>query len=82
MNDMISMGVAGFRIDAVKHMWPNNLNAIVSALDDLSTEKGFPAEMRPFIAQEVIDQGGNVANSLLNCFFINAIMIFQTKNVH
>jgi len=45
-------------------MWPNDLNAIFSALDDLSTAKGFPAETRPFIAQEVIDRGGTLSKIL------------------
>ena len=52
------MGVAGFRVDAVKHIWPGDLNAIFSSLNDLPTSKGFPSGSRPFIFQEVIDQGG------------------------
>ncbi|XP_076811464.1 alpha-amylase A-like [Clavelina lepadiformis] len=58
MNDLTSLGVAGFRVDAAKHMWPGDLKVIFNALDDLPTEKGFPSGTRPFIVQEVIDQGG------------------------
>jgi alpha-amylase len=47
MNDLISLGVAGFRIDAAKHMSTNDINAIVSQLNG-----------SPYIFQEVIDQGG------------------------
>lgn len=39
-------------------MWPGDLQAIASRLNNLPTEKGFPAGSRPFIFQEVIDLGG------------------------
>lgn len=58
MNDLISLGVAGFRVDAVKHMWPADLKKIYARLNDLSTNAGFASGSRPFIAQEVIDLGG------------------------
>ncbi|XP_071851934.1 alpha-amylase B-like [Apostichopus japonicus] len=57
MNDLISMGVAGFRVDAVKHMWPGDLENIVSRLNNLDRSV-FGSGKRPFIVQEVIDQGG------------------------
>lgn len=57
MNDCINIGVAGFRIDAVKHMWPADVENIVSRLNNLNTFY-FPANSRPFITQEVIDLGG------------------------
>ena len=44
MNDLISLGVAGFRIDAAKHMAPEDIAAIVARLDG-----------EPYIYQEVID---------------------------
>ena len=47
LNDAISMGVDGFRIDAAKHMPTGDINNIVSRLDG-----------DPYIFQEVIDQGG------------------------
>jgi alpha-amylase len=58
MNYLISLGVAGFRWDASKHMWPGDLLTIRNLLNDLPTAKGFPAGSKPFIYQEVIDQGG------------------------
>lgn len=57
MNRLIDIGVAGFRIDAAKHMWPNDLEAIYGNLKNLST-KFFKAGTQPFIYQEVIDLGG------------------------
>jgi alpha-amylase len=47
LNDLISLGVAGFRIDAGKHISAEDLQAIISRL-----------EGDPYIYQEVIDQGG------------------------
>ncbi|XP_066284507.1 alpha-amylase 1-like [Branchiostoma lanceolatum] len=56
LNKLIDVGVAGFRVDACKHMWPGDLGAIVNRLHDLSTEY-FPSNTRPFFVQEVIDVG-------------------------
>ncbi|XP_070505320.1 alpha-amylase A-like [Chironomus tepperi] len=58
MNDLISLGVAGFRVDAVKHMWPGDLQNIFGRLNNLNTAHGFASGARPFITQEVIDLGG------------------------
>ncbi|XP_019881963.2 alpha-amylase-like [Aethina tumida] len=52
MNHLIDLGVAGFRVDAAKHMWPADLEAIYGQLED--TQFGG----KPFIYQEVIDLGG------------------------
>ena len=38
LNDMIDIGVAGFRVDAAKHMWPEDIAAIQDRLHDLSTK--------------------------------------------
>ena len=54
MGDLIEMGVAGFRVDACKHMWPGDLEIIYRNLPAVNWD----ATARPFIAQEVIDQGG------------------------
>jgi glycosidase len=35
MNRLINIGVAGFRIDAAKHMWPNDLNKLIGKLNNL-----------------------------------------------
>lgn len=58
MNELIDLGVAGFRIDAAKHMWPADLRVIYDRLHNLNTAHGFPANARPYIYQEVIDYGG------------------------
>jgi len=57
MNRLINIGVAGFRIDAAKHMWPNDLNKIIGKLNNLPS-RIFGDNKRPFIYFEVIDLGG------------------------
>ncbi|XP_040264575.1 pancreatic alpha-amylase-like [Bufo bufo] len=57
LNNLIHIGVAGFRLDAAKHMWPGDIQAIISRLDNLNIQ-WFPNGSRPFIFQEVIDLGG------------------------
>lgn len=62
LNRLIDMGVAGFRVDAAKHMWPGDLSAIFSRLHNLSIAH-FPKGSKPFIYQEVIDMGGEPVKS-------------------
>ncbi|XP_035658299.1 pancreatic alpha-amylase-like [Branchiostoma floridae] len=62
LNYMISIGVAGFRVDAAKHMWPGDMAAIFGRLSDLNTAY-FPSGSRPFIAMEVIDLGGEAISA-------------------
>uniref|UniRef100_A0A182NIH1 Alpha-amylase n=1 Tax=Anopheles dirus TaxID=7168 RepID=A0A182NIH1_9DIPT len=57
MNRLIGLGVAGFRMDASKHMWPEDMSAIYKRLDALNPAFGFTAGASPFIYQEVIDLG-------------------------
>ncbi|ODM96628.1 Pancreatic alpha-amylase [Orchesella cincta] len=57
LNKLVGLGVAGFRIDASKHMWPADMKAILDKLDNLPVQHGFSANARPFIVQEVIDLG-------------------------
>lgn len=58
LNKLVDLGVAGFRMDAAKHMWPEDLKAIYGELNNLNEEFGFTANSRPYIYQEVIDLGG------------------------
>jgi len=58
MNKLVDLGVAGFRVDAAKHMWPQDLEAIFSRVKNLNTEFGFPVNAKPYIVTEVIDLGG------------------------
>jgi alpha-amylase len=57
MNSLIALGVAGFRVDAARHMWPSDLKNIYSRLKNLETKHGFPENSRPFIYQEVSNMG-------------------------
>src|SRR5207249_3027648 len=57
LNHLIALGVAGFRIDAAKHMWPDDLSAIIDNLNELNTNF-FPSGSKAFVYQEVIDLGG------------------------
>ncbi|XP_075978454.1 alpha-amylase-like [Anticarsia gemmatalis] len=59
LNKLISLGVAGFRVDAAKHMWPEDLEAIFDSVNDLNTTFGFQPHSRPYIYQEV-SRGGVV----------------------
>lgn len=58
LDHLIDLGVAGFRVDAAKHMWPKDLAFIYSHIKNLNTDFGFKANSRPYIVQEVIDLGG------------------------
>ena len=51
LNHLLDLGVAGFRVDAAKHMWPQDLAAIQGSLKD--TLFGG----KPFFLHEVIDLG-------------------------
>ncbi|MDQ2077208.1 alpha amylase C-terminal domain-containing protein [Marinimicrobium sp. ABcell2] len=52
LNDLISIGVKGFRIDASKHMTPEDIHAVISRLNG-----------NPYIFQEVIDLGGEAVSA-------------------
>jgi alpha-amylase len=52
LNDLLSVGVAGFRIDAAKHIDTNELKTILGKLNN--TKSG----AKPFIYQEVIEGAG------------------------
>ncbi|XP_012937452.2 alpha-amylase [Aplysia californica] len=54
LNHLIDLGVAGFRVDAAKHMWPGDIKAILGKV------KNVQQGGRPFVYHEVIDMGGEV----------------------
>ncbi|XP_059078681.1 alpha-amylase-like [Tigriopus californicus] len=60
LNDMIDIGVAGFRVDAAKHMWAEDIAAIQALLKPLNVEQGFKAGSQPFFMHEVIDRDDGV----------------------
>jgi len=57
LNHLIDLGVGGFRVDAAKHMWPGDLQAIFGKLKSLNSGV-FGSGKQPFVFQEVIDAGG------------------------
>lgn len=57
LNKLISCGVAGFRVDAAKHMWPSDLTKIFSRISHLNTSQGFERGAEPFIYQEFAGSG-------------------------
>lgn len=57
MNELISMGVAGFRIDNAKHIRPSDLEAIFSRLNNLNVDFGFASNSRPFFYHDLADSG-------------------------
>lgn len=68
MNHLIDIGVAGFRIDASKHMWPGDMKAFLDKLKHLNM-KWFAEGTRPFIFQEV------------NCLHIYFILRINIKYI-
>lgn len=57
LNKLVDIGVAGFRIDAAKHMWPDHIRGILGRVNNLNS-RIFGSNKRPFVFQEVIDLGG------------------------
>lgn len=66
LNDLIGIGVAGFRYDAAKHMLPADLAAIRSRLTG-----------NPYIFQEVIDQSDTEAIRASEYFGIGDVTEFR-----
>jgi len=61
LSKLVNWGVAGFRIDAAKHMWPADIRNTFAKVSNLNTQ-WFPANTRPYIYQEVIYWGGSGPN--------------------
>ena len=55
-NDLIDLGVAGFRVDAAKHMWPEDIAGIQERLHSLPSRHGFREGSKAFFYHEVIDR--------------------------
>ena len=53
LNDLLSLGVSGFRLDAAKHIAHQEISQILTLVDS-----------SPFIFQEVIDRGGEPVNAM------------------
>ncbi|KAI8121942.1 hypothetical protein FF38_02197 [Lucilia cuprina] len=57
LDHLVELGVAGFRVDAAKHMRASDLEIIYNRIRDLNVDHGFAPRSRAFIYQEVIDHG-------------------------
>ncbi|MFE0593156.1 carbohydrate-binding module family 20 domain-containing protein [Micromonospora echinospora] len=56
LNDLIGLGVDGFRVDAVKHVRKDDFAAILGKLNNTVAEN-----RRPYVAQEIFDGASNDA---------------------
>ncbi|WP_422742257.1 carbohydrate-binding module family 20 domain-containing protein [Micromonospora sp. WMMD754] len=56
LNDLIGLGVDGFRVDAVKHVRKDDFAAILGKLNNTVAEG-----RRPYVAQEIFDGASNPA---------------------
>lgn len=54
LNDLVDMGVSGFRVDAAKHMPPEDIAAITSGLNNVPG-----TDAKPYVFQEVIADSGS-----------------------
>lgn len=59
LNSLISIGVDGFRIDAAKHMYPSDIQAIIGGLNNTTFKNA-----KPYLYLEVI--GGDAAVNIYN----------------
>ena len=85
MNDLLSIGVAGFRVDAAKHMWVADIEALQAKLNDVN------GGGRPYFYMEVIDQCRQIIlfitcqqpilNSYYTNFFPKILFIYFFYNV-
>jgi len=55
-----ALGVAGFRIDAAKHMHPRDIDAIITRVNDAAVAAG---RMRPYVFLEVINNPGEAVSA-------------------
>lgn len=58
MNHLIDLGVAGFRVDAMKHMFASDMEIMFGRLNSLNTNHGFKSGSKAFIVGEVINGDG------------------------
>ncbi len=58
LTKLARIGVAGFRIDAAKHIQPVELDSILTLVNRIAASEGRPA---PYVFGEVVDYGGQEA---------------------
>nr|AKH04310.1 alpha-amylase [Periplaneta americana] len=62
LNHLVDAGVAGFRVDAAKHMWPADLEYIYGKVNNRNSDAGYCGDSSPSRYQEVIDLGGEAVS--------------------
>ncbi len=60
LTGLVRIGVAGFRIDAAKHIQPVELDAIIDLVNEAARGEGLPL---PYVFGEVIDFGGEAVDA-------------------
>lgn len=60
MNHLIDIGVAGFRLDAAKHMWPGDIKAVLDKLHNLNTKWFSQGSISAFIINPSVSLQNNV----------------------
>ncbi|UCC71025.1 MAG: alpha-amylase family protein, partial [Gemmatimonadota bacterium] len=58
---LVRLGVAGFRLDAAKHIQPVELDAILDRVNEAAREEGLPL---PYVFAEVIDPGSEAVKAM------------------
>ena len=61
INKLIELGVAGFRVDAMKHMWPQDIEKIWKLLKPLD-ESVFGKDASAFMYHEISYSPGEVCS--------------------
>lgn len=62
MNELTELGVAGFRIDAMKHMWPGDVELMFKLLKPMNATM-YGENKYPFIYHEIAYSPGEVSSS-------------------
>ncbi|XP_039956077.1 uncharacterized protein LOC120771885 [Bactrocera tryoni] len=58
LNRLVDLGVAGFRVDSAKYIWPIDIKLLFQGVKNLNSEAfDFPETARPFVYQDVVDLG-------------------------
>ncbi|XP_014085655.2 alpha-amylase-related protein [Bactrocera oleae] len=58
LNRLVDLGVAGFRVDSAKYIWPIDIKLLFQGVKNLNNEAfDFPENARPFVYQDVVDLG-------------------------
>jgi alpha-amylase len=81
LNPLIKIGVAGFRIDAAKHMNPEDITRILRPIKlrpTVGRQRWFEKDTPPYVYLEVIDKGGEPIKAT-DYFGIGRVRITEFK---